>query len=236
MISNSINSNNTSHKCDLDLPSNIDIENEILNKIGLKINYEKTEKDININIPRSSHLQSLFPKMDEKVRSSSNFNASMNNTNGSEKVMYRTSAIKKYKATSELNIIMLPKEEKYLDYINEKDVDTESINKNLNCDIQNNSTKTSSDHIEIKEETNLEQLFTEIITEFHLHKLIFDKDFEGVASLIDSKLLLTNKILEFSSNEELQTKIVNSIDLRGNTPLMLCVMLRTDDVNILKHS
>jgi hypothetical protein len=69
--------------------------------------------------------------------------------------------------------------------------------------------------------------------------MIFEKDVKGINSLLSSKHIYFYKnfifiksfyCLEFSEEKEILDKILNSLDLRGNSPVMLCVMLRSTDV------
>lgn len=55
-----------------------------------------------------------------------------------------------------------------------------------------------------------------LLNEEYLQKLIFDCDDEGVKNLIS----------QFDHEAELQSKLINSVDSRGNHPLFLCIYLR----------
>lgn len=63
-----------------------------------------------------------------------------------------------------------------------------------------------------------------MFTQYLIHKYIFDNNFKEVSEVISSKMLFI--FIEFSSSKDLLDKLVNLEDCRGNSPLLLAIMLK----------
>lgn len=60
--------------------------------------------------------------------------------------------------------------------------------------------------------------------------MIFDRDLSGIQNLYERNKKF---YAGFQKREDLLTQIINAVDLRQNTPLLLCVLLR-NQLNLSK--